>query len=224
MADEKVVTGKALFVFYRERQSKINLKKGDRMNKEDFLRELEHELLSLDEYERADAISYYVEFFDEAGVENEAQVLEELGSPKHIAAQIKAESAFKKANENPQNVKKNMHAFWVGLGAVCAAPIAVPLIIVGIAVLLVFFIVLCALLGSLFICAFAFAICAVIFLISSIFIFFMHPPTALLVLGAAFILAGLFGFLFFPTLMLSRVCFRGLASLVNRYVIRRKIV
>ena len=33
------------------------------------------------ESERADALAYYNDYFEEAGVENEYQVIQELGSP-----------------------------------------------------------------------------------------------------------------------------------------------
>lgn len=59
------------------------------MNKEMFLGQLEQLLYDIPREEREEAMDYYRSYFEEAGVENEASVLEELDSPQYIAASIK---------------------------------------------------------------------------------------------------------------------------------------
>ena len=59
------------------------------MTKEQFLFQLEQKLLDIPEDERAEAMEYYRDYFDDAGVENEEQVITELGSPDKVAASIK---------------------------------------------------------------------------------------------------------------------------------------
>ena len=49
------------------------------MNREQFIRELERLLKDLPAGEREAAIQYYNDYFDDAGAENEAQVIRELG-------------------------------------------------------------------------------------------------------------------------------------------------
>ena len=61
------------------------------MNRVEFMRQLESLLWDLSESDRLDAIAYYNDYFDEAGVENEERVLKELGSPERVAAMIKAD-------------------------------------------------------------------------------------------------------------------------------------
>ena len=61
------------------------------MNRVDFMRELERLLCDIPEHDRLDAIAYYNDYFDEAGIENEANVLRELGSPARVAAIIKSD-------------------------------------------------------------------------------------------------------------------------------------
>ena len=61
------------------------------MNRVEFMRQLESLLWNLSESDRLDAIAYYNDYFDEAGVENEERVLKELGSPERVAAMIKAD-------------------------------------------------------------------------------------------------------------------------------------
>lgn len=58
------------------------------MNREIFLKELEELLKDLPAEERENAMIYYSDYFDDAGVENEARVIEELGSPQKVAKMI----------------------------------------------------------------------------------------------------------------------------------------
>ena len=61
------------------------------MNREEFMQQLARLLSDLPENERMEAIRYYNDYFDEAGPENEAKVISELGSPGKVAAIIKAD-------------------------------------------------------------------------------------------------------------------------------------
>lgn len=59
------------------------------MNKELFLLQLERLLYDIPREEREEAMDYYRSYFEDAGEENEAVVLEELESPQIIADSIK---------------------------------------------------------------------------------------------------------------------------------------
>lgn len=59
------------------------------MTREEFLQRLEQLLFDVSEEERENALSYYTDYFEEAGVEQEQQVIKELGSPERIASIIK---------------------------------------------------------------------------------------------------------------------------------------
>ena len=61
------------------------------MNRVEFMWQLEHLLMDIPENDRLDAIAYYNDYFDEAGIENEVQVIRELGSPEKVAATIKTD-------------------------------------------------------------------------------------------------------------------------------------
>lgn len=61
------------------------------MNRETFMKELEYLLQDISEEEKADALSYYADYLEEAGTDNEEQVLKEFGSPERIAAMIRAD-------------------------------------------------------------------------------------------------------------------------------------
>ena len=59
------------------------------MNRKVFRERLRECLADISAEEREDALTYYESYFEEAGVENEAQVIEELGSPEKVAENIK---------------------------------------------------------------------------------------------------------------------------------------
>ncbi len=61
------------------------------MNREEFLSQLERLLYDIPAQEREEALEYYNGYFDDAGEEKEAEVIQELGSPGKVAAIIKAD-------------------------------------------------------------------------------------------------------------------------------------
>lgn len=60
------------------------------MNKQQFMAELKQLLGDLPATERDEALNYYEDYFADAGEENEASIIEELGSPEKVAFTIKA--------------------------------------------------------------------------------------------------------------------------------------
>jgi len=76
-------------------KSEAGAQKGEgKMTKEEYLQALERELASIPDTERQDVLEYYREYFDEAGPENEEQVLRELGAPSALAEQIRGQCGF----------------------------------------------------------------------------------------------------------------------------------
>lgn len=58
------------------------------MNRKQFMEELSQLLIGISEEERVEALQYYEDYFDDAGAENEQQVIEELGTPQKVASTI----------------------------------------------------------------------------------------------------------------------------------------
>lgn len=58
------------------------------MNRLEFMDALEKRLALLNDDDRADALRYYEELFDEAGPIEEQKIIDDLGSPEDIARQI----------------------------------------------------------------------------------------------------------------------------------------
>ncbi len=59
------------------------------MNRADFMNQLESLLTGIATTEREEAIQYYNDYFDDAGAENEQEVIEALGNPARVAENIK---------------------------------------------------------------------------------------------------------------------------------------
>lgn len=64
------------------------------MNRSEYIKALNEFLSDLPDDERLGAISYHEELFDDAGAENEAQVIESLGSPRYVADTILKDSGM----------------------------------------------------------------------------------------------------------------------------------
>ena len=60
------------------------------MNRAEFMRRLTELLRDVPPMEREEAIQYYNDYFDDAGVENESGVIASLGTPEELARAIKA--------------------------------------------------------------------------------------------------------------------------------------
>ena len=60
------------------------------MSRAEFMRRLAELLADVSPAEREEAIQYYNDYFDDAGVENEQSVITSLGSPEQLAKTIKA--------------------------------------------------------------------------------------------------------------------------------------
>jgi len=65
------------------------------MNRAEFMRELESLLQDISETERAEALKYYNDYFDDAGEANEGVVIRELGSPWRVAGMIRESAGSK---------------------------------------------------------------------------------------------------------------------------------
>ena len=60
------------------------------MTRTEFMKQLQDLLSDISENEREEALQYYNDYFDDAGPEEEARILTELGSPEQVARKIKA--------------------------------------------------------------------------------------------------------------------------------------
>jgi len=157
------------------------------MTRKDFMTELRDRLSRLSEDERNAALSYYEEYFDEAGPEREQDVIRELGSPASLASRILAEHAVKEARLQPYNPKKGFSAVWSVFVAILAAPFAIPVVIVLFALM----VAALSVIVSIGVVGISLILAGVGAFIGGCFALMSTPATAIVGFGLAFVLWGL---------------------------------
>ncbi len=80
------------------------------MNRILFMQELERLLVDISEEDKVDALQYYNDYFDDAGVENEGQVIKELGTPQDIARSITDREIPSSTIEAPSVIDTDSHS------------------------------------------------------------------------------------------------------------------
>ena len=200
------------------------------MDKQTFLRRLEEGLRQLPPEEREDILAYHREYFQDAGPEQEAKVIQELGDPDLLTRRLLSEygeqppaSPPPPSQPQPEAPKrKRPSGVLVAILAVLAAPIALPLaaalgaaaIALAVAALSVALALMAVIVGVL---VTGFALVALGF--SGLL---LYPPAALVVLGAGLVCCGLGLFGVMPVVRLIQAMFRGLANLFRKALSRRK--
>lgn len=151
------------------------------------MQQLRDKLKGFDEREVSDAISYCEEYFDDAGVENEEQVIKDLGSPSKFVAQLKAEVILR--NENIKR-KADLRSLWILILGIFSLPVTLPLSISVIAIICALSIALLSIIFTIFIIIFSFSIVGISLLIHA----FAHlnlGGDTFVILGGGFLLIGL---------------------------------
>lgn len=148
--------------------------------------------LPKEDYDRA--MAYFEEYFEEAGPENEQQAIEDLGSPEAAADQLIIDLAIQNTEEPPKNMKKGLSAVWIGLLALCAAPIALPFAFALAALAFSFVLVVICVIGAFFISVVAFAAAGLLSVIGGIVLLFTSPVNGLASFGFGLMTLG-FGIL-----------------------------
>lgn len=160
------------------------------MSREEFIGQLKGNLTRLPEEELQSAVTYYEEYFAEAGEENEAQVIQELGSPVLIAKQIMADFAIKEAEIAPKSTKTGIWTIWIVVLAILASPIALPLAIAALAIVFAVFVTIGSLIfaGGVVVVSLIGAGIAVLGITFKLI--FVDPMTSIFFLGGSMILIG----------------------------------
>lgn len=105
------------------------------MNRIEYMTKLASLLQDIPEVERKDAMKYYNDYFDEAGEENEEQVIREFGAPEEVAENIKADLKGKTENTTHAQQEEYQSA---GLAMVLTIIVGVfALVIAGAAIAIV---------------------------------------------------------------------------------------
>lgn len=100
------------------------------MTKVDYLAKLDKYLRKLPKEDYQEAMDYFREYFEEAGPENETQVIAELGTPKEAARDIISRLLDEKIIDQEKRPKSRVSVVWLAILAILATPVALPLALV----------------------------------------------------------------------------------------------
>ena len=188
-----------------------------RMNRKTFLKELRRALDALPFEEREAAISYYEEYFDEAGPEREQETISSLGTPAEIAMELKTNYAV---NKPPKTPKEGASKVWMIILAIFAFPIALPLAFAVAMVIFALFIVFFSLIFAFGVTAFALLLSGVAVIIGGFVVVTTSPLTTLFFLGGGIAVLGLgilFGYLtYLVAVKLTGAFARLLGRMLNK--------
>ncbi len=107
-------------------------------------------LHQLDEKEQDDVIEFYREYMIDADLQTSDKIINELGTPKHLARKVLADYSIKMSEENYQNINngqitsnerasRNLKMIGLVILALMASPVAIMIAIILIPLLLLFF-------------------------------------------------------------------------------------
>ena len=201
------------------------------MNRNEYMSALRRALSALPEEERASALRYYEEYFDDAGPENEQKVISDLGAPEKVAEQILADyreltavphQGANGASGKPKRRWRGVPPWLLIVLVLLAIPVGLPLLgvligvigaiagillaAVAIAIVVVVIIPLALLITGVILCGFSFALWGI-------------PASAVTTLGCGL---ALFALGVLVTLLMIKLCtlfvpplFRGFVAIIR---------
>ena len=184
------------------------------MNRNEFIKELRHRLKRLPQEETENAVSYYEEYFNDAGAENEARTIEALGSPLAVASRIIGEYAI---NDTTKVKARKRNVMLITILAVCASPVALPLALALAVIVLSVGIVFLAVTVSFASVALAGFLTVVI----GFWAFTADFATRVLYLGLGLFVTALGAAITWAIMRLGKLSFRGLQIWLGKILIRR---
>ena len=202
------------------------------MTREEYLAQLRALLTGRtppDELERI--LAYYTEYFDEAGPPGEGRGIRGLGTPAELVGRVlgaqRSRTVPAERDCPPEGAARERHGLgtlWKVLLAICAAPIAIPLILVVVAMVLGLVVLILALVAGVAVGGVV-AIGAGVFTACAGFsvLFSAGLPTMMFFCGVGLLSSGVGLLLIAGSFLLAGLCFRGMAALLGRWLNRREV-
>ena len=187
------------------------------MNKDSYILELRRHIKGLPKPEIEEAISYYEEYFYEAGVENEEKVIAELGCPKDVAMKILGDYTMKNIESDERPSKKWSKMIWLIVLGIFASPIALPIGIALFFVVLALIISIVAVVISFFAVAIAFLGSGIVTLFMGLPLIISELPSALFFSGVGLVSMAVGVLAFIGTYMLGKAIFKGISILTAKW-------
>ncbi len=196
----------------------------EQFTREEFMALLKMELKNIDPIEFDEVMNYYNEYFDEAlelGEENLRKVLDELGSPKKIAAEIKQNTAVKDLldDEKKGGDLKNL---WIIMLGVFSLPITFPLAITIITIIFAAIIVVASLIFALIVTGGAFVFSGFVALFCAFFVMLTNPLASFMMFGFTLTFCSLGVVLVILTILLAQESFKYIGLGIDKFIKKKR--
>lgn len=192
----------------------------EQFSREEFMALLKMELKNIDPIEFEEVINYYNEYFDEAlllGEDNLRKVLDELGSPKKIVAEIKQNTAVKELldDEKKGGDFKNL---WIIILGIFSLPITFPLGMVFVAVVFAIIVTIVTLLFAFFVTGGAFFISGFVAFGGIFACMFTNPLASLMMFGFTLATTSLGIIVVILSIIISQKSFKFIGLGVSKFI------
>ena len=208
------------------------------MTRQEYMEQLKKYLKRLPKEDYENAIEYFSEYFDEAGPENEQQVMEELGQPKEAARELLL-NLLQESVENDQDIVEEKAAvqpeaasggkkrspgkiILLAILVLCASPVSLALLVGVLAVLLAVVVTATAVIFSLGITSIAATAGGIVTVGFGATLVLKSAAAACMMIGGGFLMAGIGILAGVLTIYICKWCANGIGRLVNRFV-RKKV-
>ena len=135
------------------------------MTRTEYIAKLTKYLRKLPQKDYEEALEYFMEYFEEAGPENEAQVIAELGTPKEAAHEVISRLLDEKIIEDKSSLRNKTTIIWIAILAILASPVALPILLFFLAMIMTLLMIIFAVIVTALALTFA-------LLISGVYTFF----------------------------------------------------
>ncbi len=206
------------------------------MSKELYLKELERCLRHLPAEDRQAAIDYYRDYIDDAianGDGDESEVIAKLCSAEELSAGIITDVAISSlSSEESSSIQddtgrtdkkvKSKHnaatTIWIVILAIFASPVALPVAITLLVLMMVPIIVVASVLFAFFVCMISIIPSSLVLLLSGISILSSQTGNAIVLIGNGLTSLGLSGFIMLFIVWLARAVARAFKA-IGRWIV-----
>lgn len=191
------------------------------MTRTEYLAQLERYLKKLPKEDYDEVMDYFTELFEDAGAEGEAELMDNLGSPKEAAHEVMADLLDKKLSADSKSTSRRQLILLIVLG-ILAAPVGLPILLIPVMILFVMFMtIMSAIVGLAAVTFGVFALGAHV-IWDSLPLFGTSLPAFLLTFGGGLLAIGLACLIFMGIFYVTRWGFKLLIHLGTFFINKMK--
>lgn len=190
------------------------------MTKTEYLAKLTKYLRKLPQKDYEEALEYFMEYFEEAGPENESQVIAELGTPKEAAHEVITRLLDEKIIEDKSSLRNKTTILWIAILAVLASPVALPILLFFLAMLMTLLMIIFAVIVTALALTFALLISGVYTFFTSFSLLSVSLASTLFGVGLGLLMFGGALLLLFASFEICKL-FVKLTTLLIKWLIKK---